>query len=144
MHYVVLTEDLTAPFRSKGQRRVKVTANQSITFHAAILPHKHIGSIIFMGSKTLKQLNAQVGDGVEIELAEDTSEYQFPVPEAFNEVLNQDPEAKAVFHSLTPGNQRGLLYLVGQVKHVDKQIERALRIAERIKMGHYSPRTILR
>lgn len=144
MHYVSLEDSMTRPFRDKGHRRVLVTAQDSTTFHAAILPHKQIGNIIFIGSKTLKKLGLAEGDTIDISLAEDHSEYQFSVPEAFNEVLEQDPEAKAIFQSLTPGNQRGLLYLVGQVKSLDKQIERALRIAEQLKSGHFSPRTILR
>jgi len=144
MHYVVLEEQDIALFITKKQRRVKVTVQGSVTFHAAILPHKQIGHFIFISSKTLKKLGLNEGDRVEIELNEDNSKYQFPVPEAFNEVLEQDPEAKTVFNGLTPGNQRGLLYLVSQVKNVDKQIDRALRIAEQLKSGHHSPRTILR
>ena len=144
MHFVVLEEQTIAFFKAKKQRRVKVIVQGSESFHAAILSHKQIGHFIFISSKTLKKLGLTEGDNVDIELNEDTSKYQFPVPEAFNDVLEKDPEAKTVFNGLTPGNQRGLLYLVSQVKSVDKQIDRALRIAEQLKSGHHSPRTILR
>jgi uncharacterized protein YdeI (YjbR/CyaY-like superfamily) len=60
------------------------------------------------------------------------------------EVLASDPEADRVFHSLTEGNQRGLMYLVTQVKSSDKRIDRALKIADKIKQGITSPRVILK
>jgi uncharacterized protein YdeI (YjbR/CyaY-like superfamily) len=61
-----------------------------------------------------------------------------------SEVLDTDPKANEVFHSLTEGNQRGLMYLVTQVKSSEKRIERALKIAEKIKAGITSPRNILK
>jgi uncharacterized protein YdeI (YjbR/CyaY-like superfamily) len=42
--------------------------------------------------------------------------------------MNTDQDAKKVFDGLTPGNQRGLMYLVRQPKLMDKQIDRALII----------------
>lgn len=66
------------------------------------------------------------------------------MPEEFKEVLNSDQEADEIFHSLTEGNQRGLIYLVSQVKSSDKKIERALKIVARIKNGVTTPRVILK
>jgi len=65
------------------------------------------------------------------------------MPEELKEILETDPEASEIFHSLTSGNQRGLLYLVAQVKTSDKKIERALKIADRIKIGITSPRLVM-
>jgi uncharacterized protein YdeI (YjbR/CyaY-like superfamily) len=58
--------------------------------------------------------------------------------------LDTDDEANKIFHALTAGNQRGLIYLLSLVKSSDKKIERALKIAERIKQGITSPRLILK
>jgi uncharacterized protein YdeI (YjbR/CyaY-like superfamily) len=66
------------------------------------------------------------------------------MPEELKEVLDTDDEANKIFHTLTAGNQRGLIYLLSLVKSSDKKIERALKIAERIKLGITSPRLILK
>ena len=65
------------------------------------------------------------------------------MPEELSAVLSLDTAAAQKFKSLTPGNQRGLIYLVTQVKTSDKRIERALTIADRLKHGITSPKTIL-
>jgi hypothetical protein len=66
------------------------------------------------------------------------------MPKELKEVLNTDMEADKVFHSLTAGNQRSLIYLISQVKSSDKRIERALKMAEQIKNGITSARAILK
>jgi uncharacterized protein YdeI (YjbR/CyaY-like superfamily) len=66
------------------------------------------------------------------------------MPEALKEVLNSDKMGSELFHSLTDGNQRGLIYLLGQVKSIDKRIKRVSKIVERIKNGVTSPRLILK
>jgi hypothetical protein len=91
-----------------------------------------------------KKLNIKYGSTVKATFSMDNSKYQFDMPEELEEVLRTDPEANSIFHSLTKGNQRGLIYLVTQVKSSDKRIERALIIAERIKHGIVSPKMILK
>jgi uncharacterized protein YdeI (YjbR/CyaY-like superfamily) len=66
------------------------------------------------------------------------------MPEELKVVLEMDVEADKLFHKLTEGNQRGLMYLVTLVKSSDKRIERALLIAEKIKVGITAPRLILK
>jgi uncharacterized protein YdeI (YjbR/CyaY-like superfamily) len=66
------------------------------------------------------------------------------MPEELSEVLCQDPDADAVFQNLTDGNKRGIIYLVTLLKTSDKRIERALIIAEKLKLGVTSPRLILK
>jgi uncharacterized protein YdeI (YjbR/CyaY-like superfamily) len=68
-----------------------------------------------------------------LELIVDESKYGMPVPEEFAEVLNQDPEGDKLFHSLTPGKQRSILWFVGSVKDVDKRIQTALIFIEHLK-----------
>lgn len=60
------------------------------------------------------------------------------------EVLKTDQKADNIFKTLTEGNKRGLIYLVTQVKSIDKRIGRSLKIAERLKLRVKSPREILK
>lgn len=143
MHYLQLDAKTVARLTKNNNKRVICRVNDELELHSAILQQKEVGHYIMMSTATCKKLRIKAGAKVTATFSVDDSEYQFEMPEELKEVLATDPDAGAVFQALTKGNQRSLIYLVSQVKSVDKKIERALTIAERIKVGHTSPRTIL-
>jgi uncharacterized protein YdeI (YjbR/CyaY-like superfamily) len=55
------------------------------------------------------------------------------MPEELAELLAQDEEGDRLFHALTPGKLRTLLYLVGQPKSSDIRLHRALVVVEHLK-----------
>ena len=59
-------------------------------------------------------------------------------------MLDTDEAANKIFESLTDGNKRGLIHLITIPKSSDKKIERALLIAEKLKIGISSPRLVLK
>ena len=97
-----------------------------------------------VGLATCRKLKVKEGSKLTATFRADDTEYQFAMPEELSEVLRTDAEASSIFHALSAGNQRSLIYLVMQVKSVDKRIERALKIADRLKYGITSPRVILK
>ena len=56
-----------------------------------------------------------------------------PMPDELQEVLNQDPEGDRLFHALTAGKQRSLLYLIGKINDIDKRIHQALIVVDHLK-----------
>ncbi len=66
-------------------------------------------------------------------MRQDTSEFGLPMPEELSEVLEQDTSAKGYFDALTAGKKRSLIHIVSGVKNIDKRIERAMMIAEKLK-----------
>ena len=66
-------------------------------------------------------------------LKSDDSKYGLPMPEEFQEVLNQDPDGDRYFHALTPGKQRTMLYYIGKVKDIDRRIHTSLIFVEHLK-----------
>jgi uncharacterized protein YdeI (YjbR/CyaY-like superfamily) len=70
---------------------------------------------------------------VSVLLKKDESEYGLPMPEELQELLLQDEEGDRLFHALTIGKQRTLLYIVGSVKDTGKRISRALAIVNHLK-----------
>jgi len=141
MHFIKLPEDCDT---SKLDKRVLCKVNSKLTFHCALMHKKEGGYYINIGSKILKTLKLKLGDSIEFELMKDDSEFQFEYPEELREVLETDIDAKKIFDQLTAGNKRGLIYLVTQVKSIDKKIERSLTIAEKLKMGITSPRLVMK
>ena len=67
------------------------------------------------------------------QMEKDESKYGIPMPEEMQEALYMDPEADQLFHKLTPGKQRSLLYIIGKPKSSNKRIEKAIVILEHLK-----------
>ena len=143
MHYVMIDEEIAKSFLTKGTKRA-LCLIENATFHCAFMPKKEGGYFINLGTTICKQLKLKEGDEVALTFKEDDSEFQFEMPEEFSEVLYQDPDADAVFQGLTDGNKRGLIYVITTVKSSEKRIERALKVAEKLKIGIISPRLVLK
>lgn len=144
MHYILLDDKTAQQIVKNNTKRVLCTLNKTITFHAALMPKKEGGFYINIGSTICKQLGLKVGQTVTATFEQDDTEHQFELPEELAEVLATDPAAEEKFNALTAGNKRSLMYLVTQVKSTDKRIERALTIADKLKMGIHSPKLILK
>ncbi len=115
-----------------GSRRVVYVLNDSMTLYGAIMPHGK-GWVMSMNKTNLKKLGLKVGSPVQVNMRQDNSEFGLPMPEELSEVLEQDTLAKGYFDALTAGKKRSLIHIVIGVKNVDKRIERALMIAEKLK-----------
>lgn len=133
-HVLPVPLHIAAKLRDAGHKRVICRLGE-IKLHAALLKLKDFGYYIMVNKKLLKQLGAEAGDEIEATIAPDNSKYQFAVPEEFEEVMRQEPEAARIFETLKPGNQRGILHLVASVKDEQKRIDKALSIAEKLKAG---------
>jgi Bacteriocin-protection, YdeI or OmpD-Associated/Domain of unknown function (DUF1905) len=143
MHYTMVEDSIVRTFAVKNSKRA-ICIIKNTRFHCAFMPKKEGGYFINLGSKICKELELRVGSQVALSFEEDKSEFQFDMPEEFAEVLALDPDADAVFQSLTDGNKRGLIYLITLLKTSEKRIERALKVAEKLKLGVTSPRLIMK
>jgi hypothetical protein len=113
-------------------RRVVCTLNDKHKFQCSLLPNKDEFCIVV--NKSIRdKLGLEDGNVVSVKLEADASKYGAPMPEEFKEVLNQDAEGDRLFHALTPGMQRSLIYMIRKVKDVDKRIHLALIVLKHIK-----------
>ncbi len=144
MHFIMLDPKTVATLTSNHNTRAICKLNGEVEFHCALMPKKEGGHFINVGSAICKKLKIKAGFKISATFRIDETEYQYVMPEELQAVLDTDPEADKIFQSLTPGNQRGLIYLVQQVKTSENKIERALKIADRIKNGVTSARLILK
>jgi hypothetical protein len=132
-YFVPVEGRIGAKFEKKdGSRRVVCTINGTESFQCALLPSD--GDFVIVVNKVKRtKLGIGEGDRIDVELKVDDSKYGLPMPEELQEVLNQDPEGDKLFHALTPGKQRSLLYLIGKVKDIDRRIHTALIFVEHLK-----------
>lgn len=120
-------------FISAGDKRVVCTLNDTTTYQCALLPKGDGSWLITVNKKTRDLHKFKEGSRFNVKLVKDDSEYGLPMPEEMAEVLAQDAEGNRIFHSLTPGKIRTLLYIAGHVKSSEKRIHRALAIIEHLK-----------
>ena len=132
-HFLLIEAKHGEKFEKKnGSRRVVCTINGALSFQCALQPWDGNYTIIVNKTKGDK-LGIVAGEKVTVELAKDESKYGLPMPAELKEVLKQDREGDKLFHKLTAGKQRSILYWVGQVKDIDKRIHTALVFIEHLK-----------
>ena len=119
-----------------SDRRVICSINDIISWHCALMPDGSGGFFIMINKENRKKLNAADQTELFISLEKDTSKYGMAVPDFFEELCYQDPEADAFFHKLTPGKQRSLLHVIGKPKSEEKQLEKALIIFDYLKKSN--------
>lgn len=132
-HFLIVPKEIEKKFGFEGKsKRVVCSINGHKGFQCALLPWGDIFYIIVNKQKR-DAIGIVAGDTVEVELDKDESKYGLPMPAEFREVLNQDPEGDKLFHSLTAGKQRSILYYVGKPKDIDLRIHYSLIVVEHIK-----------
>ena len=110
----------------KQSKRVVCKLDGKHQFQCAILSAGEEGYFININQAIRKKLKLELNDEIQVSLTPDESKYGISVSEVFTELLNQDPEFNAVFHSLTKGKQRSLLHLIGTYKTEHKKLEKLM------------------
>ena len=131
--HVKVPEVVTAHFLKEKKKRVVCTLNGSTTFQAALMPNRNGYHFININKETRDKLKLRIGSEVQVELKKDESKYGLPLPEEMEVLLQQDPEGDQLFHALTPGKQRTLLYLIGKPKRSETRLKKAVVIIEHLK-----------
>jgi uncharacterized protein YdeI (YjbR/CyaY-like superfamily) len=144
MHCIALHAKTVKQLTANNNKRALCIINKTTELHCAILRTKEDEYYIIISKAICKQLQLQAGSKIDCEFSIDEAEHQFEMPETLQEVLHSDDDAKKIFDSLTDGNKRSLMHLVTLVKNTDKQIERALLIAEKLKLGITQARLVLK
>jgi len=88
---------------------------------------------IIVNKKRRDELGIIAGDTVDVVLTKDESEYGLPMLDEFRACLDQDPEGDRLFHALTKGSQRSVLYWLSRAKDTDRRIHEALILLEHLK-----------
>jgi len=132
-HFLLIGPKVVEALAFEGRfRRVMCSINGDKAFHCALLPWGEQFYII-VNKKKRDSLGIAAGDEVEVILEKDTSKYGLPMPPEVKEVLRQDKEGDKLFHALTPGKQRSMLYWLSRTKDVDRRIHETLIFVEHLK-----------
>ena len=116
-------------------RRVVCTLNNSATYQCAILHYGKGLPVISVNKKLRDSLGLSFGSEVHVVLKKDESEYGLPLPDELRELFEQDAEGDRLFHALTRGKQRTLLYIVDKPKNQEQRVIRALAVVKHLKLN---------
>lgn len=134
-HFLIFGNEIEKQLGFEGKfRRVVCSINGSKGFQCALMPWGELFYIIVNKQKR-DALSIFAGDTVNVELFKDESKYGLPMPAELKEVLKQDPEGNRLFHALTEGKQRSLLYFVGKIKDIDRRIHSAFIMVDHLKQN---------
>ncbi len=132
-HHFSVPKDIGEKFCEGDNRRVICQLNGTVEFQCALMPNKAKGYFINVNKEIRTKLNLKVGDQCVLKLTKDNSKYGLPVPEEFTELLYQDPEGEKIFHSLTMGKQRSLIYIIAKPKRAETRLNKAIVILDFLK-----------
>src|SRR5690606_41082564 len=97
-HFVV-TADIARVFINGNDRRVICTLNERLKFPCALMPKGDGAFFVNVNKEIRDKLKLKEGTAVHVMMEKDESEYGLPMPEEFEEVLNQDAEGRAHFEA---------------------------------------------
>ncbi|MEQ3656111.1 MAG: YdeI/OmpD-associated family protein [Dokdonia sp.] len=145
-HGIHIPDAIGDAFAKAGHQRIAVRAyfeDRTLDFHCKLHRYKERYLIVF-GKRNQNALGMYPSDFFELQLFEDQTKYGVEVPEAFQAVLDSDPEGAALFENLTPGRKRGLIYYIARFKRTQTQVDKTLIIFNNLKSGVKDPRLLIK
>lgn len=132
-YHVKVPQDIYKSYAEAKIKRIIVNFNGGTPVHNAFLSKGGNIKYIKLNKITMKEGNLNVGDEVNVEIKEDQSRYGVPIAPEMEELLIQDVEGEMLFHKLTAGKIRSLLFKINSYKSSDKRIETSIVILEHLK-----------
>ena len=141
-HHIVVPDEISEEFLTEGIKRLVCTLFDKMEFHCALMARGEVletaqpGKYFININKELRvKFGLEPGSEVRATLRPDDSKYGLPMPEELAELLSQDSEGDRLFHALTPGKQRNLLYIAGKPKGSETRLKKAVVIIEHLKIN---------
>lgn len=119
-----------------GSRRVLRTLNGCEAHQCALLPFGKGSFVLSVNKKLCDALHLKIGSAVRVGLQRDESKYGLPMPPELKELFRQDKESSRLFHSLTQGRQRTLLYIIGSATNPEARAWRASSIIRHLQKNN--------
>jgi hypothetical protein len=129
---IMLSDEIVEAFKDTDKRLI-CNINGSQDHHCAIMSNGDGTYYIMMNKDFVKTNKINIDEELDILLKKDDSKYGMAVPDFFEELCFQDPEADQIFHNLTAGKQRTLLHIVSKIKSEQKQLEKLMIIFDYLK-----------
>jgi hypothetical protein len=125
-------EDIALTFIEGENKRILCQLNDLPPYPAALMKSKAYWFVLI--NKSLRErLIIGEGEKLTVQIEKDHSEYGHEMAEELQVLLDQDELGNQLFHALTKGKQRSLVYLVTKVKNSNSRLNKSLAIIEHLK-----------
>jgi len=127
---IPVPKDVSSFYIEKDIKRYIITLNKTCKIHRAFLSAGNGNWFIYINQEVQKEIKTPIGEEVFVEVEPDVSEYGMPLPDELAEGFLVMPTADELFHKLTRGKQRTLIYLVAKPKRPETKAKKAIDILE--------------
>jgi hypothetical protein len=133
--HIPVADEIATQMMDAQHRRVLVCIKDSQPYHMALMKAKDCWYVLVNQElRTRHLLNEETP--FDVKISRDHSEFGHELPEELQVLLDQDEEGNAHFRKLTPGKQRGLVYIVTTVKNSDSRMRKSLAIIHHLKTAN--------
>jgi len=132
-HHFIVPDEISTYFIENDSKRVICSIDNHVDFHCALMPSGENGYFINVNKENRKKSKWSIGQTRQISLVKDESKYGMPIAEEMEEALASDNVANDIFHSLTAGKQRTLIYLASKPKTSTTRIKKSIIILDYLK-----------
>lgn len=119
--------------REKNPGRIIFSINGKGRISRALMPDGNGDYFILINKAICKTYDLEPDEEVALLIEPDDSEYGMALPEELAELWAVDEDAYRVFHLMTPGKQRSLIYQIAKPKGAETRIKKAVQISEYLK-----------
>jgi len=130
-----IPDAIVKELKEKKVKRLHVSINGHQAIESSLLSGGNQQYFVKINKTQMKKMSLSISDVAILELTPDESEYGMPLPQEFAAIWEIDDEAKNYFHTLTPGKQRNLIYIVNKVKNLNIRIRKATIIMDHLKIN---------
>lgn len=134
-YFLKIPAEVVEQFEKKRATRLLCTLESGISYSCGLNHYGDGNFFLILAGRYVKKLKKQVGDSISFEIYEHPNPLGVDVPEVLEVLLSQDPDAKAIYDTLTDGRKRTLIFSISRVKNIDLQVQRItdFLLQERIK-----------
>lgn len=136
--YVEFPFDVEKEFGTKGQVKVIVTFD-GYEYRGSLAKMGHHCHFVGLTKQVRRAIGRNPGDIIHVVLKHDTEPRTVDVPEDFQTLLNQYPEAKAFFEKLSFSNRKHYVQWITSAKKTETRERRLLESIDKLSNGIKHP-----
>lgn len=130
-----IPDKIVLTLKEKNIKRLQISINGNDPIDGSLISNGEHQYFIKINAAQMNKMSLSIGDTATLDLKPDESEYGMPLPPEFAAIWEMDDEAKKYFHSLTPGKQRNLIYIVNKVKSLEIRMRKSTIIMDFLKIN---------
>ena len=132
-YHIPVPDVIAAQMMDDRHRRVLVWVKDGGPYHMALMKAKECWYVL-VNQELRTKFNLELEKSFPVKIERDHSEFGHDIPDELQVLLDQDKEGNDYFRKLTPGKQRGLVYLVTTVKNPESRMKKSLAIIHHLKL----------